>query len=59
MWLEVLPGDGLSMSTIIIKEKQFKGSLVELAAMYINGEISAEQYFEALKNSPNPRLDDA
>ena len=30
-------------------------SRAELAAMYLNGEISAEQYFEATKDLPEPQ----
>ena len=43
------------MSNIIIERIQIRCSLAELAAMYLNDEISTEEYFEAFKDSPKPR----
>ena len=40
------------MSTVIIERIQVRCSLAKLAAMYLNDEISAEQYFEAIKDPP-------
>ncbi len=38
------------MSTIIIERIQIRCSLAKLAAMFLNGDISPEQYFEAIKS---------
>ena len=43
------------MSTIVIERIQIRCSLVELAAMFLNGDISPEQYFEAIKSFPKPQ----
>ncbi len=43
------------MSTIIIERIQLRCSLAKLAAMFLNGEISPEQYFEAIKSFSKPQ----